>query len=111
MGHLLRRALAAAAIGLALVSSAGAKAPNIVFILADDLDAASAAELPQVKSLITDRGTRFRRHYVSLSLCCPSRVSCLRGQFAHNTTIFKNGPPEAVKISLLTYSFLQQLSA
>jgi N-acetylglucosamine-6-sulfatase len=94
MGHLLRRAFVAAAIGLALVSSAAAKAPNIVFILADDLDAASAAQMPLVKSLIADRGASFRKHYVSLSLCCPSRITGLRGQYAHNTTIFKNGPPE-----------------
>jgi arylsulfatase A-like enzyme len=95
MGHLLRRVLAAAALGFALAApAAGAKAPNIVFILADDLDAPAAAEMPLVKSLIADRGISFRRHYVTLSLCCPSRITGLRGQYAHNTTIFKNGPPD-----------------
>ncbi|MEK8031418.1 sulfatase [Ideonella sp. DXS29W] len=94
MGHLLRRVLATAALGLAFAAPAGAKAPNIVFILTDDLDSAAAAQMPLVKSLIADRGTAFRHHYVSLSLCCPSRTTGLRGQFAHNTTIFKNGPPD-----------------
>ena len=88
MHHHIRRGLGAAALGLALSTTALAKAPNIVFILTDDLDTAAAAQMTQVRSLITNPGTNFRRHYVSLSLCCPSRVTGLRGQFAHNTTIF-----------------------
>jgi N-acetylglucosamine-6-sulfatase len=71
-----------------------AQPPNIVFILADDLDADAAATMEQVKALITDPGTRFDHHYVNVSLCCPSRVSTLRGQFAHNSGIFSNFPPD-----------------
>jgi hypothetical protein len=37
--------------------------------------------MEQVKALITNQGTGFRHHYVNVSLCCPSRVSTLRGQF------------------------------
>ncbi|HJV68341.1 sulfatase [Ideonella sp.] len=81
-------------LGIALAASAAAKSPNIVFILADDLDNAAAATMSQVKVLVTDRGTNFRRHYVSLSLCCPSRTTTLRGQFAHNTGIYKNELPD-----------------
>jgi arylsulfatase A-like enzyme len=94
MGKVFCRRLWAVAFGLLVAASAGAKAPNIVFILTDDLDAASAAQMPQVKSLITNQGTNFRRHYVSLSLCCPSRVATLRGQFAHNTGIYTNNLPD-----------------
>jgi N-acetylglucosamine-6-sulfatase len=72
---------------------AAAQPPNIIFILTDDLDAAAASKMVQVKSLITDQGAAFQRHYVNVSLCCPSRVSTLRGQFAHNTTIFGNNAP------------------
>lgn len=67
--------------------------PNIVFILADDLDAAAATKMAHAKALITDQGTGFRHHYVNVSLCCPSRVSTLRGQFAHNSSIYGNDPP------------------
>jgi arylsulfatase A-like enzyme len=70
------------------------QAPNIVFILTDDQDMPSLAQMPQVKALLTDQGMRFDRHYVSLSLCCPSRISGLRGQFAHNTGIYKNSAPD-----------------
>jgi N-acetylglucosamine-6-sulfatase len=94
MGNIIARGMQAAVLGLALLGSAGAKAPNIVFILADDLDAAAAAQMSKVKSLITDQGTDFRHHYVSLSLCCPSRTTTLRGQFSHNTGIFKNDLPD-----------------
>jgi arylsulfatase A-like enzyme len=94
MGNVIARSLQAAVLSFALLGSAGAKAPNIVFILADDLDAAAAAQMPLVKSLVTDQGTNFRQHHVSLSLCCPSRTSTLRGQFSHNTTIFKNDLPD-----------------
>ncbi|MGM9486853.1 sulfatase family protein [Ideonella sp. YS5] len=79
---------------LNLAGAAFAQPPNIVFILTDDLDAAAAATMEQVQALITDHGTRFDRHYVNVSLCCPSRVSTLRGQFAHNSGIISNYPPD-----------------
>jgi arylsulfatase A-like enzyme len=94
MGNSLCRRFLAAVVGLLIAASAHAKAPNIVFILTDDLDAAAAAQMPQVKALITDQGTNFRRHYVSLALCCPSRVATLRGQFAHNSGVYTNNLPD-----------------
>ncbi len=87
------RRLLACILGGALATAAVAKPPNIVFILTDDLDAAAATQMEQVKQLITRAGTRFDHHYVGVSLCCPSRVSTLRGQFAHNSTIYGNNPP------------------
>jgi N-acetylglucosamine-6-sulfatase len=94
MGNTLRRRFWAAVVGLFVAVSADAKAPNIVFILTDDLDVAAVAQMPQVKSLIADQGTTFRSHYVSLALCCPSRVATLRGQFAHNSGVFTNNLPD-----------------
>jgi arylsulfatase A-like enzyme len=69
-------------------------APNIVFILVDDQDMDTLATMSKVKALLIDQGMSFNQHYVSLSLCCPSRISGLRGQFAHNTGIYTNGPPD-----------------
>jgi len=90
----IRRTFACLAIACALPLAAGApKPPNIVFILADDLDSAAAARMPLVRQYISDVGTSFDRHFVSLSLCCPSRVTTLRGQFAHNTGVYSNGSP------------------
>lgn len=64
--------------------------PNIVFILTDDLDAASLEYMPHVKSLLADGGTSFSNYFVSNSLCCPSRATILRGQYAHNTGVLTN---------------------
>ena len=65
--------------------------PNIVFLLTDDLDVPEVAYMPHVRQLLADEGVTFRRFYVSVSLCCPSRASILRGQYSHNTGVESNG--------------------
>jgi N-acetylglucosamine-6-sulfatase len=67
--------------------------PNLIFIIADDLDTASMRQFPRLQSLLADHGVTFANYFVSLALCCPSRASLLRGQYAHNTQIFTNAPP------------------
>lgn len=72
--------------------------PNIIFILTDDLDieypdGSWINHFPRLKSLLADQGTTFKNSFVSISLCCPSRTSMLRGQYAHNTQIFTNAAP------------------
>ncbi len=83
-----------AAHGTALAK--GPKRPNIVFVLTDDLDTeypdgSWIDHYPRLRQLLADQGTTFSNFFVSLSLCCPSRSSILRGQYAHNTQIFTNG--------------------
>lgn len=68
------------------------KTPNIIFILADDLDMNVFNQDEKLPGLLTRKGTIFMNHFAPLSLCCPSRVSTLRGQFPHNTTIYTNTP-------------------
>jgi arylsulfatase A-like enzyme len=69
--------------------------PNIVFILTDDLDAATydPAQFPALHDLLATQGVTFSRFYVDDSLCCPSRASILRGQLVHNTDVLNNAPP------------------
>ncbi|MHA7816226.1 MAG: sulfatase-like hydrolase/transferase [Pseudohaliea sp.] len=69
---------------LLLVPAAGQAAPNILFILADDLgvDAVGAfgaadAHTPHIDRLAAE-GTRFTRHYVDAS-CAATRVGLLTG--------------------------------
>jgi arylsulfatase A-like enzyme len=69
----------------------GPRHPNILFVLADDLDAAEMRYLPHVRALIGAPGTTFDHYFVSNSLCCPSRTTTLRGQYAHNTGVWTNG--------------------
>jgi arylsulfatase A-like enzyme len=67
-----------------------ANAPNILFILTDDQDTESLARMGNVQKLIVDQGTSFSNAFATTSLCCPSRVSFLRGQYAHNHGVLAN---------------------
>ncbi|RYP53175.1 hypothetical protein DL768_001768 [Monosporascus sp. mg162] len=63
--------------------------PNFVFIITDDQDLLldSLEYQPLLKRHITDQGTTFSKHYCTISICCPSRVSLLTGRAAHNTNV------------------------
>ena len=65
--------------------------PNIVFILTDDQRLEDVNYMPRLKKLIGDEGASFSNYFSSVSLCCPSRTSILRGQYAHNTGVMTNG--------------------
>ncbi|KAI9345319.1 putative arylsulfatase [Obelidium mucronatum] len=41
--------------------------------------------MPYVRKHLIEKGTTFKNHFVTSAICCPSRVSVLKGQFAHNT--------------------------
>src|SRR5438105_2581623 len=64
--------------------------PNIVLVLADDLDSSLVQYMPKLRELVQAPGLTFTNYYVSSALCCPSRVSLLRGQLPHNTTVLTN---------------------
>ena len=65
--------------------------PNFVVIMTDDQeDTGSMAYMPKVHALLAERGITFTNSFASLSLCCPSRVSFLTGQAAHNHGIKSN---------------------
>ncbi|KAK3686952.1 hypothetical protein LTR37_019306 [Vermiconidia calcicola] len=72
-----------------------AQRPNIVFILTDDQDLHmdSLSYMPFLKEHMIDRGLSFRRHYCTVALCCPSRVSMWTGKAAHNTNVTDINPP------------------
>ena len=74
--------------------SATAK-PNVVFILTDDQDAhlASLDYMPYVQKHLLDKGTHYRSHYCTTSVCCPSRVTLWTGKLAHNTNVTDVNPP------------------
>ncbi|KAI3054302.1 hypothetical protein CBS147353_11448 [Aspergillus niger] len=74
--------------------SATAK-PNVVFILTDDQDAhlGSLDYMPYVQKHLLDKGTHYRSHYCTTSVCCPSRVTLWTGKLAHNTNVTDVNPP------------------
>jgi arylsulfatase A-like enzyme len=74
------------------VTAAGAAAkPNILFLLTDDLDVGEIAQMPILHNKIITQGTSLANNYVSVSLCCPSRTTTIRGQYSHNTGVETNG--------------------
>ncbi|MEW5915451.1 MAG: sulfatase, partial [Gemmatimonadota bacterium] len=70
-----------------------ASRPNILFILADDLDVESASHMPRLKALVADQGVTFTNAFTTYPVCCPSRASILTGQYPHNHQILFNIPP------------------
>ena len=85
--------------GTGIQEGTGAKAgastrPNIVFILTDDLDYASASQFPNLRSQLIDKGAAFDNDFVGNSLCCPSRSTILTGLYAHNHDVENNNPPK-----------------
>ncbi len=73
--------------------------PNIVVIMADDLDEKlldvliDGGHMPNLKEKIIDAGIDFRESYVTNPLCCPSRATFLTGQYTHNNNVRTNNFP------------------
>jgi N-acetylglucosamine-6-sulfatase len=65
--------------------------PNIVFILADDMRKDDLQYMPKTRSLLKANGMSFTNDFVSVPVCCPSRATIMRGQYAHNTGVLENG--------------------
>ena len=62
--------------------------PNIVFILADDMRKDDLKYMPKMRSVLKDKGMIFHNAFVSTPLCCPSRATIMRGQYAHNSGVW-----------------------
>lgn len=83
----------AVALALAITATSAIAAPNVVLIQTDDQSMNTMGVMARTRALIGDQGMTFDRHYVSYSLCCPSRASLLTGQYAHNHGVRGNFPP------------------
>jgi N-acetylglucosamine-6-sulfatase len=71
----------------------GAASPNIVFVLADDMRADDLEHMPRTRGLLVEQGITFPNAFVTYSMCCPSRATILRGQYAHNHLVLDGDPP------------------
>jgi N-acetylglucosamine-6-sulfatase len=69
--------------------------PNIVFLLSDDQDRrlGSMEFMPVLQSEMVAKGVDFTNHYTTTAQCCPSRVTMMRGQYAHNTNVTNVAAP------------------
>ncbi|WP_246148208.1 sulfatase family protein [Nonomuraea turkmeniaca] len=76
------------------VVAATAPRPNVVLIVADDLEAGTLAYFPNITQHLVREGASFDRFFVTNSWCCPSRASILRSQYVHSHGVFTNTAPE-----------------
>lgn len=82
--------------------AAAAGKPNIVLIMADDLDVTASEyweqadragkddPLKMTRKLIRDKGITFTNAFAPNPICCPSRASLLTGRLGHNTGVLTN---------------------
>ncbi len=67
--------------------------PNIILILADDLDEATSQKKVGLEKHIGNEGVTFENAFVTEPVCCPSRATILTGQYPHNHLVRRNSPP------------------
>jgi len=85
-----------AAAGGSLTHAAETKRPNVLFLIADDLNNSLGcygdprAKTPNLDKLAA-RGVRFDRAYCTFPLCAPSRNSFLTGLYPNSSGILVNG--------------------
>jgi arylsulfatase A-like enzyme len=61
----------------------GARGPNVVFVLANDLAWNLVPFMPNVQKM-QQEGVTFTNHFVTDPSCCANRVSILTGQYPHD---------------------------
>jgi arylsulfatase A-like enzyme len=69
--------------------------PNVILIVTDDMRADDLPSMPQVHQWLVAPGMSFSRCFATTPLCCPSRASILRGQYAHNHGVLANTGEDA----------------
>ncbi|MEM6911201.1 MAG: sulfatase [Verrucomicrobiota bacterium] len=86
------------ALGAGISASGDEKAPNVLFIISDDLSTALSGygdphcQTPNLDRLAA-RGVSFSNAYCQFPLCGPSRASLFSGQYPLTTGILKNNVP------------------
>jgi N-acetylglucosamine-6-sulfatase len=85
---------------LAALAGAAAAPPNVVWILADDLDRGfdqdRLALMPNLRTRVRDLGVHFSNHVAAQPVCGPSRSSLLAGRYPHNVGYFANLDTQSV---------------
>jgi arylsulfatase A-like enzyme len=87
--------------GVAALTPAGPRHPNVVLVLSDDqrfdtlgplhsVDGTTPV-MQKVTSELVNQGVLFANSFVTTALCCPSRTSILSGKYSHTTGVHTNG--------------------
>ena len=70
-------------------SESPADAPNVVFVLTDDMRYEEFEKIARFRGFARE-GTFFERAYVTNSMCCTSRSTALTGRYSHNHGLLSN---------------------
>lgn len=75
-------------------SNKNSKRPNIIILLADDLDDILTPQyFPEVLPILDSlkkQGIDFSNSFTPMSICCPSRSATLTGTYAHQNGVYRN---------------------
>lgn len=106
---MFKRLLATALLALTtFVAPKAVTKPNIVVIMADDLEGGgtlgtgtfdtmlTSGLLPNIQARIVSQGTTFTQSINGDSLCCPSRARFFTGQYTHNNHVISNDAANGV---------------
>jgi N-acetylglucosamine-6-sulfatase len=75
-------------------SRAASSKPNVIMFTTDDQTFRDMSVMAKTQALIGNQGATFQHAYASDPLCCPSRVTVQTGEYAHNTGVLGNTPPQ-----------------
>src|SRR5829696_7940260 len=75
-------------------SHAASSKPNVIMFTTDDQTVRDLVAMPKTQALIGAQGANFLHAYVSMALCCPSRITVQTGEYAHNHHVMGNTPPQ-----------------
>ena len=75
-------------------SEAQGQRPNVIVIMTDDQRLDDLQVMRATRREFVRGGVSFRKFYTTLPWCCPSRVTFLTGQYAHNHGIYSGRPPD-----------------
>jgi arylsulfatase A-like enzyme len=99
---------------LASALAAGRRRPNVLYIVTDDQrwDLLSLRGHPFLRTPNMDRigreGVTFLNHFVTTSLCSPSRASILTGRYPHQHKVRTNGSSPAFDTTERTFPAILQ---
>jgi N-acetylglucosamine-6-sulfatase len=76
----------------------GGQRPDILFVPTDDQapEDLAAMGMGKVKALLSEPGVTFENAFATTPICCPSRVSFMRGQYVYNHGVLTNNRPDEV---------------
>jgi N-acetylglucosamine-6-sulfatase len=82
--------LLACALAAGVSYSAVSQKPNIILVMTDDQSVNTLWSMGRVRGLLAGQGTTLTNAHFAYPRGCPSRATILRGQYPHNTGLYRN---------------------